>query len=120
MKTSPLVMASAFSGILLCSAAASADETYLTPRIDGLEIDICVFSERFPDRCGQAAQQEAALQFCRHKKHRGLKQYQTRDHGVGDLRDNLAYKEFWQDGVWRTGFFSHKGYLRFTAIECSG
>lgn len=53
MKTSPLVMASAFSSILLCSAAASADETYLTPRIDGLEIDMCVqlgLRSRWPSR----------------------------------------------------------------------
>jgi hypothetical protein len=121
MKISSLGIISLVSVVLFSGAVASADQTYLTPIWNGRQIDRCVNSPRFPDRCSDAAASESARHFCILNGHRDVKQWQTFLFGVNDEDKPPVWiwNEYWSGGVFHQNYGDWRGGNRFTVIECS-
>lgn len=101
-------------------SAAEERKTFLEPRIAGrdgrmLRMDRCVNSYRFPERCSQAATQEAARQICAFYGYTGVAQWQWR---TEQQQIAWIWTESWINGEMRSGFNLIQGTGLFTAVEC--
>ncbi len=122
IKLSRLAIVSAISVSSLCLSANQAQaqqtRTFIDPSLGRLYIAGCLGSFRFSDSCSEAARRLIAEKFCQHQRYRTASQYQVRDLGWKNRHKMYAWREFYDDGELRTGFYEDVSSFRFTVIEC--
>ncbi len=118
-----LIPAGFLLAIFVTRHAAAAEErrTFIEPRIaarDGrlFRLDRCVNSYRFPDRCTQAATQEAAKQICTSYGYTAVVQWMWRNE---PQQAAWIWTESWINGEMRSGFNLISGMGLFSVVECS-
>lgn len=104
----------AIAAILSVPQAAFADTVFRGPRINGLEIDRCITSYRFPDGCSQGATEHAATMFCRHEGYSHASNWGWQD----EPRENnrAVYKLLEEAG--NSSFREQQGAYIFFEISC--
>lgn len=100
----------------LSAGNALASTVYWTPRINGLEVDRCINSYRYPDGCSQGATERAADRFCQGKGHDSASSWEWQDQSTDSQRTVYKLLEEPGDSYFRTV----QGSFIFTGIACRG
>lgn len=106
----------AVAATLSVPQTALADTVFWTPRIDGLEVDRCITSYRYPDGCSQGATEHAASMFCRRKGYSHANSWQWRDEPREQERAVYKLLEEADSSFFRV----QQGAYIFTGISCVG
>ncbi|MEW5861017.1 MAG: hypothetical protein AB1861_27195 [Cyanobacteriota bacterium] len=103
----------------ICLAAKEAQaRTFIDPSLGDKFIAGCLGSFRFQDSCNQAARNLIAEKFCQYQGEKTFSQYQVEDRGWKRRMKMWAWKEFYDNGQLKTGFYEDVSSFRFTVIEC--